>query len=348
MVGTPVEEIAEELSESGVTEVRQIGSKETGIYVLTFDMPTPPRHVKCAYIRLPVEEYIPNPMRCFKCQKYGHTMNKCNSQSLCGRCGSKEQNYSTRECRGKPLCVNCKGEHPAFSKKCPKFLEEKEIQSLRVKRKISFTEARKIVQATYAPSTRRSYAAAVRKKTVGCQTPQWPEQAVKPQPNQQAPNHQAEKPKPQGKKASTTSSERRAQSIDVGTDDEGRNTQPPIRPMPSGSSPGQSGSPSRIPVLTGGKSPPKTSGGSTKPLTPQGGEKDDQPEDERPSQPVAESSYAIKTSTRRAVVLRLLRTPHPQTPRFTHVMLHTYQVRQRRVQTQHNHRDNGFSGQIPA
>ena len=40
-MGTPVEEIAEELSESGVTEVRQIGSKETGIYVLTFDMPTP-------------------------------------------------------------------------------------------------------------------------------------------------------------------------------------------------------------------------------------------------------------------------------------------------------------------
>ena len=62
LVGTSVEEIAEELSESGVTEVRQIGSKETGIYVLTFDMPTPPQHVKCAYIRLPVEEYIPNPM----------------------------------------------------------------------------------------------------------------------------------------------------------------------------------------------------------------------------------------------------------------------------------------------
>ena len=233
-----MEEIAEELSESGVTEVRQIGS----IYVLTFDMPTPPQHVKCAYIRLPVEEYVPNPMRCFKCQKYGHK-NKCNSQSLCGRCGSKEQNHSTRECRGKPQWVNCKGEHPAFSKKCPKFLEEKEIQSIRVKRKISFTEARKIVRATHAPSTRRSYAAAVSvKKTVGFQTPQWPEQAVKPQPNQKAPNHQAEKPKPQGKKASTTSSDRGTQSIDVGTEDEGKNTHPSIGPMP------------------------KTSGGSTKPL----------------------------------------------------------------------------------
>ena len=310
LVGTPVEEIAEELSESGVTEVRQIGSKETGIYVLTFDMPTPPQHVKCAYIRLPVEEYIPNPMRCFKCQKYGHTMNKCNSQALCGRCGTREQDHSTRECRGKPQCVNCKGEHPAFSKKCPKFLEEKEIQSLRVKRKISFIEARKVVRATHAPSTTRSYAAAVSvKKTVGCQTPQWPEQAVKPQPKQKAPNHQAEMPKPQGKKASTTSSDRGTQSIDVGTDDEGKNTQPSIGPMPSGSSPGQSGSPSRIPVLTRGKSPPKTSGrrrtkippktsgGSTKPLTPQGGEKDNQPQEERPSQPVAESSYAMKAAS---------------------------------------------------
>ena len=35
LLGTPVEEIAEELSESGVMDVRQIGSKETGIYVLS-------------------------------------------------------------------------------------------------------------------------------------------------------------------------------------------------------------------------------------------------------------------------------------------------------------------------
>ena len=127
------------------------------------------------------------------------------------------------------------------------------IQSLRMKRKISFIEARKVVRATYAPSTTRSYAAAVSvKKTVGCQTPQWPEQAVKPQSKQKAPNHQSEKPKPQGKKASTTSSDRGTQSIDVGTDDEGKNTQPSIGRLPSGSSPGQSGSPSRIPLLTRG------------------------------------------------------------------------------------------------
>ena len=275
-------------------------------------MPTPPQHVKCAYTRLPVEDYVPNPMRCFKCQKYGHTMNKCNSQALSGRCGTKEQDHSTRECRGKPQCVNFKGEHPAFSKKCPKFLEEKEIQSLRVKRKISFTEARKIVRATHAPSTTRSYAAVVSvKKTVGCQTPQWSQQAVKPQPKEKALNHQAEKPKPQGKKASTTSSDRRAQSVNVGTDDKGKNTQPLPGPMPTGPSPDQPGSPSRIPVLTRGKSPPKTSGGrttkappktsggSTKPLTPQGGEKDDQPQEERPSkpEPVAESSYAMKAAS---------------------------------------------------
>ena len=124
-------------------------------------------------------------------------------------------------------------------------------------------------------------------------------------------NHQAEKPKPQGKKASTTSSDRKAQSVNVGTDDEGKNIQPLLGPMPSGPSPGQSGSPSRIPVLTRGKSPPKTSGGrttkappktsggSTKPLTPQGGEKDNQPQEERPSKPEpgAESSYAMKAAS---------------------------------------------------
>ena len=207
-------------------------------------------------------------------------------------------------------CVNCKGEHPAFSKKCPKFLEEKEIQSLRMKRKISFTEARKIVRAIHAPSTTRTYSAAVSvKQNVACQIPQWPKQAVKPQPKEKAPNHQAEKPKPQGKKASTTSSDRIGQSVSVGTDDEGKNTQPLPGHMSSGPSPGQSGSPSKIPVLTRGKSPPKTSGGrttksppktsggSTKPLTPQGGEKDDPPQEERLSQPVADSRYAMKAAS---------------------------------------------------
>ena len=81
-------------------------NKQTNKYVLSFDMPTPLQHVKCAYVRLPVEEYTPNPMRCFKCQKYGHTTNKCNSQVACGRCGTNEQDHSTRECRGKPYCVN--------------------------------------------------------------------------------------------------------------------------------------------------------------------------------------------------------------------------------------------------
>ena len=54
------------------------------------------------------------------------------------------------------------------------------------------------------------------------------------------------------------------------------------------------------PKTSGGrrtKSPPKTSGGSTKPLTPQGGEKDDPPQEERQSQHVAESSYAMKAAS---------------------------------------------------
>ena len=110
------------------------------------------------------------------------------------------------------------------------------------------------IRGTQHTPTTRTYAAAVSvKKTVGCQIPQWPKQAVKPRPKEKAPNHQAEKPKPQGKKASTTSSDRRAQSVNVGTDDEGKNTQPLPGPMPPGPSPGQSGSPSRIPVLTRGK-----------------------------------------------------------------------------------------------
>ena len=278
LLGTPVEEIAEELSESGVTHVHQINNAKTGIYVLTFDRPIPPKDVKCAYIQLKVEEYTPNPMRCYNCQRFGHTTSKCSNQSTCGRCGTKNPQHSTKECRSKPSCTNCKQEHPAFSKKCPKFIEEKEIQSIRTKRKISFTEARKIVKASQAPILPRSFAAVVsQKKDAGCQTPDWPQQAVKPQPKQKAQNQDAVKPKPKQK----------AQNQNAVKPQPKQKAQNPkaVKPQPKQKASADTAAErppktqSKIPTPVGKNSPPKTSGGKgaqskiSPPKTSGGGER---------------------------------------------------------------------------
>ena len=53
---------------------------KTPTIILTFGMRTPPKNVKAGYLR------IPNPMRCFKCQEFGHGGAICKKNVKCARC----------------------------------------------------------------------------------------------------------------------------------------------------------------------------------------------------------------------------------------------------------------------
>ncbi|GFV77802.1 uncharacterized protein TNCV_4673961 [Trichonephila clavipes] len=64
--------------------------------ILTFSTPDLPQFVKMAYLRCPVREYIPNPLRCFNCQRYGHSKNVCRGQPTCPRCG--EVGHDSNDC----------------------------------------------------------------------------------------------------------------------------------------------------------------------------------------------------------------------------------------------------------
>ena len=98
----------------------------TNTIILTFDCPKPPTSLRAGYLTVPVRPYIPFPMRCFKCHKFGHGKDKCRRpNALCGRCG--KEHADQHQCTAAAHCINCKGDHPAFSKQCPKFLEEQAI-----------------------------------------------------------------------------------------------------------------------------------------------------------------------------------------------------------------------------
>ena len=49
----------------------------TNTIVLTFDFPKPPTSLRAGYLTVPVRPYVPFPMRCFKCHKFGHGKDKC-------------------------------------------------------------------------------------------------------------------------------------------------------------------------------------------------------------------------------------------------------------------------------
>ncbi|GFY28226.1 uncharacterized protein TNCV_4395601 [Trichonephila clavipes] len=97
-----------------------------------------------------------------QCQRYGHSKNVCRGQPTCPRCG--ESDHDSSDCTKKEQCVNCKGEHPAYSRSCPTWITEKEITAVKIKEKISYPEARRVVLSR-TPVSGKSYASATRKST---------------------------------------------------------------------------------------------------------------------------------------------------------------------------------------
>ncbi|XP_021347917.1 uncharacterized protein LOC110446899 [Mizuhopecten yessoensis] len=137
-----------------VSEVRRILSKKnnklvpTDTFVLTFATPSLPSAVVIGYQRCSVSVYIPNPLRCRNCQKYGHHEKRCRRKTVCQYCG-REGHEDQSDCDIANLrCVNCEGKHAASSRDCPAWNREREILRVKFTRNVSFPEARRIVEST--------------------------------------------------------------------------------------------------------------------------------------------------------------------------------------------------------
>ncbi|GBN50465.1 hypothetical protein AVEN_245341-1 [Araneus ventricosus] len=168
------EEILKLLENQNVREVRRINIRKNGQtiptkhLVLTFNTPNLPESVRIAYLNCPVRAYIPNPLRCYKCQRFGHTTQSCRGKLTCAQCSqigheSKTCNVTT------PYCINCKENHPAYAKVCSSWKMEKEIQTTKIKQNISFREARKIIESR-TPKVGVSYSSVMKTTSISMAT----------------------------------------------------------------------------------------------------------------------------------------------------------------------------------
>ena len=113
-------ELKQNLVDQGVTDVRRMtvmhdGQRHnTNTSVLTFGQPSHPTSVKCAYLNIKVETFIPNPLRCYKCQRFGHHKFNCRRNATCARCG--EEGHEDSSCSQPEKCINCQDSHSAYSK----------------------------------------------------------------------------------------------------------------------------------------------------------------------------------------------------------------------------------------
>ena len=173
-------EIKEELASQQVTEVKRISVTRAGkkenihTYILTFGTSDLPTKIKVGYLSVPIKPCIPNPLRCFRCQRFGHHRDQCKSPEVCGKCGNTD--HSKEHCEVDPACVNCKGKHEASSKNCPSWKKEKEISRIKTERNLPYPQARKVYESLITPAPEKSFAAAVAQgapqkfKSVGVQT----------------------------------------------------------------------------------------------------------------------------------------------------------------------------------
>ena len=156
------------MAEQGVTDVRRIivrrdGTlKPTNTFVLTFNSPNLPTVVKIGFIQVKVDVYMPNTLRCYNCQVFGHHENKSRSHAVCCNCGELEHCGPSGVCDKPAKCVNCSGDQPANSKQCPQWEKVKKILKIKCENNLLFPDAHKQYDQFY---TGQTYASAVKSGT---------------------------------------------------------------------------------------------------------------------------------------------------------------------------------------
>jgi len=102
--------------------------KDSKSVFLQFDTAVVPGEVKIGYLFFRVKQHVPRPLRCFKCNRYGHVAGHCRGKLRCSMCSGEHNNS---ECSAAaPKCPNCEGGHSANDKICPIYKRETEILKL--------------------------------------------------------------------------------------------------------------------------------------------------------------------------------------------------------------------------
>ena len=160
-----LDEIKTYLKPQGVSDVKRISIKRndeiinTNTYIFTFNKSQLPKEIKVGYNIIKINPYIPNPLRCYNCQKFGHHETKCVKSAVCKKCGESGSDHVELTCSNPIKCANCQSDHPADSRDCLVWKKEKEINNIKYTNNISFPEARKLVQSKNQYPT-KSYAQA--------------------------------------------------------------------------------------------------------------------------------------------------------------------------------------------
>lgn len=113
--------------------------------MIHFDEDKLTERVYLGYMSYMVRPYVPPPLKCFKCQRFGHVAVVCRGKQRYARCGG-EHDYSKCEQGVDPKCCNCGGEHSAGYRGCQARQKVLKVQNVRVEDGLTYAEALKKVE----------------------------------------------------------------------------------------------------------------------------------------------------------------------------------------------------------
>ena len=144
----PDADLLDILKDQKVTSVRRFKKRvngkleETPSVLLTFDLESTPENVSFLFENYKVDKYVPQVVRCHKCQQFGHIEKYCKNNLKCVRCGGTHK-YEECQKKEEPVCFRCGEKHSAAYKGCRFYKEAKSILSIKTTEKISYAQAAK-------------------------------------------------------------------------------------------------------------------------------------------------------------------------------------------------------------
>ncbi|XP_041565726.1 hybrid signal transduction protein dokA-like [Drosophila elegans] len=137
---------------------------ETGLIIITFETHQLPEILRVGYESFRVRNYIPLPMRCRKCLRFGHPAPICKSTEKCLNCSDEKHTSEGELCKNDKKCLNCANnpeidsQHSRLDRKCPTFLKQQELTAIKTTEKVDHRTALGIYFERHGYKTRNSYA----------------------------------------------------------------------------------------------------------------------------------------------------------------------------------------------
>jgi hypothetical protein len=138
---SPYEEVV-----ASVLRIKNRSGEALPHVILSFEGKDLPEYVMIGYSRFNVKPYVPRPIRCFRCQQYGHMANACRGGMKCPVC-AEDHSYADCHNKGSPKCAQCGEKHSVSFKGCSKYVQAVAVSKVRSVEKLSYSQALKRVNA---------------------------------------------------------------------------------------------------------------------------------------------------------------------------------------------------------